>query len=697
MRDIYTVRLELLRSGPAHNHLLSPLTPYVALCGNDGPVTITIPLEHRHLLNRLERLRYVSDNELISEGQRQAELIELGALLGRLLASVPALNAQLGPAAGGENALVHLQLVVWGSELALVPFEVVTAPDGFPGSGLPLLTQGDVPVALTREVRRARPLPVEWDRSPRILFAWAEPPGVSRVPVREHLSALRRALEPWIAWRPTPELRVPEVQQRLTVLHNATLGDIRHACSTTSFTHVHILAHGAERTEAGERRYGIALNRDHRQSAAEVVDGQALAQALRITSQDGRSVSRPIAVTLATCDSGAVGSPLTPGGSIAHDLHAFGVPWVIASQLPMTVVGSVILTECWYSRILRGDDPRWVVHELRRRLNSDSRTKHDWASLAVYAVTPPDLCAQVTAFRSRQTKASVEVLFDKAERMSDGEAGAFDIEPVKQIFVEIRQALARWGAEAPDGDKPEARRERAERIGLSAAAEKRIALLLREHAPAGDLRQQAEKQADEAMTWARDFYQKAFAEDWTNHWVLTQFLSLHAVHANRSGEDAVLNDWWTVARSIAQQQSRDTDAASKAWAFATLAEIELLGFAFGKYAPGQAAEVTARVAEYCRTIAEIMGEDSFHVRATRRQFERYAKWWCTHRPEWQQIAAAALQALPQSRSRSPLDFVRAIRAFVDGGTPAADSWRPFPLTPTLSQRMPERPAHRTLR
>src|SRR5262245_31291664 len=324
MRNVHTVRLELLRFGPAHNQLLSPLTPYVALCGNDGPVTLTIPLEHRQLLTRLERLRYVTDGAAIPETQRQAELSELGSLIGRVLANVPGLNRQLGQASERENALVQVQLVVWGSELALVPFEVVTAPDGF--LDVPLLTQTEVPVTLTRELRRARPLPVEWDRSPRILFAWAEPPGVSRVPAREHLIALRRALAPWIPWRPTPELRVPEVQQRLTVLHNATLDDLRNACRTISFTHVHLLAHGAERTEAGERRYGITLNRDHRHPAADVVDGQALAQALRVTLHDGR-ISRPTAVTLATCDSGAVGSPLTPGGSIAHDVHASGVPW----------------------------------------------------------------------------------------------------------------------------------------------------------------------------------------------------------------------------------------------------------------------------------------------------------------------------------------------------------------------------------
>jgi hypothetical protein len=208
--------------------------------------------------------------------------------------------------------------------------------------------------------------------------------------------------------------------------------------------------------------------------------------------------------------------------------------------------------------------------------------------------------------------------------------------------------LTRWQKEAPAGDKPDARRERAERIGLSAAAEKRIALLLREHAPAAKGHGQAENEADAAMARARDLYHKAFSEDWTNLWVLTQFLSLNAVSENPFAEGIVLSDWWTVARTLAQQQCRDADAASRAWAFATLAEIELLGFAFGNYTAGHAGEVTTRVVQYCRTIAEIMGDDSFHVRSTRRQFERYNKWWSAARPEWQQITAAALRALPHS-------------------------------------------------
>ena len=44
--DIETVQLELIRPGPTHGQLLSPLTSYLALCGEDSPVTLQIGFEH---------------------------------------------------------------------------------------------------------------------------------------------------------------------------------------------------------------------------------------------------------------------------------------------------------------------------------------------------------------------------------------------------------------------------------------------------------------------------------------------------------------------------------------------------------------------------------------------------------------------------------------------------------------------------
>ena len=174
MAQIRNIKLELLRPGPAHNQLLSPLTPYLALCGPDGPVTVNIPFEHRHLLNRLERLSYSVDGAEIAASQREAEVREIGEAVGAVFGQVPALLTELGQA---RSDLVHLRLSITASELALVPFELAIGTDGFPGSGSPLFLQSIAPISLTREVRRGQPLAVEWNRPPKILFAFASPRG----------------------------------------------------------------------------------------------------------------------------------------------------------------------------------------------------------------------------------------------------------------------------------------------------------------------------------------------------------------------------------------------------------------------------------------------------------------------------------------------------------------------------------------
>src|SRR5918996_1907335 len=117
MAGIRNIKLELLRPGPAHNQLLSPLTPYLALCGADGPVTVSMPFEHRQLLSRLERLRYVSEGREIARGQREAEVREMGEAMGRVLGQIPGLVAELGAMRSDTGSLVHLRLSMSAFEL----------------------------------------------------------------------------------------------------------------------------------------------------------------------------------------------------------------------------------------------------------------------------------------------------------------------------------------------------------------------------------------------------------------------------------------------------------------------------------------------------------------------------------------------------------------------------------------------------
>ena len=629
MSEISNIKLELLRPGPAHNQLLSPLTSYIALAGSEGPVTVHLPFEHRQLLNRLEQLRYVTPSGPVPPSQREMVVRDIGELLGEVLGSIPALISEIGSAKAGGKNLVHLRLSLSAFELALVPFEFVIAPEGFPGSGSPLFLQSRTPITLTREVRRGRPLLVQWNRKPRILFAFACPQGLTPVPAQDHLNALRQAVEPWVKWKSNPEDRLREVNSLITVLPNATLEQIRGACES-EFTHVHILAHGSPFEQAGDRRYGVILCSDNNPSGMDIVEGGRLAIALTTKGPEGSPRNRPTFLSLATCDAGNTGSVLTPGGSIAHELHAAGIPWVIASQFPLTMHASTIATEVLYSQLLRGDDPRSVLYEVRQRLRTGSAGTHDWASIVAYASVPWDFERQVEDFRNRQRRTSLEMKFDKAEQE--------EFKEIQPLYQSIRDDLVTWvGALTSSASS----KERSERLGMSGASEKRMAIIFG--------RKGEKDSARDAYAAALEYYKKALDADPFNHWVTTQYLSLRAVLTVKDEADSLIReyrDWWVATRQIALWRLRSASGEEKAWVCGTLAELEMLGAIYGR--PGFDREKTAdRIREYCTEICSIAGSESFPVFSTRRQFERYLDPW--KREEWQDLANIALRALGEAK------------------------------------------------
>lgn len=648
MTDIGNIKLELLRPGQAHNQLLSPLTPYIALVESEGPVTVQIPFEHQKLLNRLERLRYVTPSGPIPPSQREAEVREMGELLGDILGKVPALLSEIGRAQAEGKGLVHLRLSMSAFELALVPFEFVIAPNGFPGSGSPLFLQSRTPITITREVRRGRPLPVQWDRKPKILFVFANPDGLAPVPAQDHLEALRRAVEPWVKWSSNPDERLKEVKSLITVLPDATLEAIQSACESAEFTHIHILAHGAP-IEHVPDRYGVALCNEGDASRKRTVDGESLAIALTATSPGGAARNRPTLISLATCDSANVGSVLTPGGSIAHELHANGMPWVIASQFPLWMRASSIATEVLYGGLLRGDDPRWVLYSIRQHLRTSFPGTHDWASIIAYASVPWDLDQQVEAFRNSQRRTSLEVKFDKAEKLmtlSSGEGTAAGpdrqkmIKEIESLYKSIRGDLAAWIGALPISSS--SKKERSERLGMSGASEKRMGILFDRK---GD-----KDRARKAYAVALEHYKKALEADPLNHWVITQFLSLCAVLAEKDEAGSLAReyrDWWIATRQTALWQLKSASGEEKAWAYGTLAELEMLGVIYGGTGFDRE-KAKERIIEYCYAIRDIAGGDSFPVFSTCRQFKRYLDPW--KREEWQDLAQAAVTALGEAKS-----------------------------------------------
>ncbi len=185
---------------------------------------------------------------------------------------------------------------------------------------------------------------------------------------------------------------------------------------------------------------------------------------------------------------------------------------------------SAIAAKVLYSGLLKGDDPRWVLHELRQRLRTDAPETHDWASIVAYATIPADFALQVQQFHASQTQRKIEVKFDRIDELvktitqglatSDHQTDVH--EELTALSEAIRQELKEWRDEPHDHLTKE---EWSMRLGLSAASEKRIGIAL-------DLIG-ATKEARQAYKCCFEFYQAAWTIDRANHWMLTQYLVHH--------------------------------------------------------------------------------------------------------------------------------------------------------------------------
>lgn len=656
MSEIHNIILELVRPGPTHNQLLSPLTTYVALCGGDSPVNVHLPFEHHQLLIRLQRLRYELETGPASEAQtaqRQTELLEMGRLLGGVLGEIPALLAELSRARSEGDKLVHLRLSLSASELGMVPFETAISPAGFPGTGSPLFLQSRIPVAITREIRRGRLLPLKWNRTPNILFAFASPQGLPPVPAEAHLKALREAIAPWVKIKDDPQRRVTEVKKLLTVLPDASLQDIRDQCAQQHHTHVHILAHGAPFSDAGDRRFGVALCRQGDNTQWDVVDGESLTIALTGKDASGTTQFNPTLVSLATCDSGNVGSVLTPGGSIAHELHTAGIPWVVASQFPLWMKASTLAVRELFRGLLEGEDPRWVLYGLRQKLRTDCPATHDWASIVAYATLPADFENQVEAFRDQQVRGKLAVQLNRLDDLFAvnrmGKKGpvptAAHVAELETIRGNLHDTLGRWRNASPTDGSRDSIAIAAERLGMSAACEKRLGIaygVVKEEITPSDRRYL------DAYRACRDFYRRAIEADPGSTWVITQYLSISAIPPLRRDKPRLpfgiaAKDWWFMALRLAKAATQSLQGSDRAYALTDLVELHLLGSYYADKDQWDRNEAKRQIEEYLAEILQLEILDPTPVIAQVRQLWRYRDFW-KHR-DWDHLAEAAIKIL----------------------------------------------------
>lgn len=613
------VTLELLRAGPPHNQLLSPLTQYLGVCGDAGASVVNLPYEHHVFLRRLTELRYEGGTE-DDIGRRLAILRDTGEDVAAILGSVCGLAGAL--AGGRDSALIHLRLVLSASELALLPFELSKIPPGveLPADGW-LLLQSMAPVCLTRSIRSVPTHNTVWPRAPRILFVAGDP---SNIPFEEHRDALEKALVPWA----TPG---GDISHLLTVVRNATFDQVQMAFSEHPYTHVHVLAHGAKDEDSGSNEsFGLALVDED--GFPDVVSGERLATALYSVDRRDGAFGRPAVVTLATCDSANQEDAVAaPAASLAHALHDAGIPLVVASQFPLSKKGSVALTRELYEGLLWGRHPLPLLHRIRGMLHgSFVKHSHDWASLVIYEALP-----------------SEDVLDEQLEVLAYEQAAAA-LKAAQKAF----DALVPTGIESPpDPDRLEAAEKRVEMaierlpkaglyriesLGLRGSAAKlmsegyfRLACVAPRADADGWWRRSIESLED-ALEDYRDavvgflvprdetFHRKA-----TLHWLLMQHLTLRAVLGRGVSEERLM-----AVKLVAEEYLDASSNEERAWAHGSLAEMWLLRLLLSPQSKAKRAEAAEAAVRHAGAILALFPRPgAFPVSSTRQQMARYVAWW----------------------------------------------------------------------
>lgn len=630
-----TITLEFLRHGPPHNQLLSPLTQYLALCENHPAVTISVPFEHNQLRHRLDNLCYRHGS-----AAREFDVRDTARILGDMMAQIPGLTAELSREEGDVDLSTHLRLIISSSELALIPFEMASAPNGFPGAGQPLSLQTQAPLCVTREVRRVPATTTTWQRAPRILVVAASPPNYEPVPLAAHLLAIREALDPWLSTH-EPE---KQFQEFVTVLPNASDIQVERICAENNFTHIHILAHGEEFLENYDTRYGLAFH-DPRDpdGEASIVSGERLSTILRPARQPNSDpLASPNIVTLASCYSGNAGGITSIGASVAHALHQSGIPIVISSQFPLSFSGSITMVEVLYRGLLWGIDPRVLLGDLRRRLHSQFPNNHDWASISAYAALPTPFQGEMKKFQLMQAKECAEAAFGAVDRMTatrfygDYFGSTIQNDPnFYQLWTEPESDAARE-MDARIANKIELAKsklielqdsddiEKPKLFGQLASIEKRLA----------EIHQEDTIKTVNLLRQSRKYYWDAYQENRSNSWGLVQYLSisvvlsrLKALESKPTKASDIEQRLWTLAVAISEQDMNSPDIDISGWAIANLIELHLLALVVGgmteHYSIDEHTEVALHLAD---KLVQKRGEGAFEVYSTRRQMARYAVW-----------------------------------------------------------------------
>lgn len=591
MVDVTCQMVEFHRYGRPQMILLRE-NRYIRTTGWDTLAQEVSPsLDQEDLLVHLNALRY--------EGVASAE----EACTARTLLAQEAARF-LDRIAPADDELLQVDLVTNAAELWAFPFEACFAQHPA------WLKSADHGVVVTRRVRSEfAGTSTQWPVTPRVLFAHAPVTrDLEQALVDAHIEALSETLAPWA--------RGKDVQASglLTVREVTSAQQLTRDRDELVPTYVHVLAHGAP-TRRDPRlpqreTWGLRLGYEGEPGIEPADIAQALAP------RNGL----PVVVTVAACDSANQASPAFAVQSVVQELHRCGVPVVVGSQLPLTKAGSSVLTRAFYERLLLGQDVRVALHAARVALHADEASGHDWMSLVGYVRLPPegyaDHLAEFGLRLELQLLQAAQVRADllAREHVTRDEFAALE----RDLYRRLESLAGRQARLANRRDLID------ECCGLRASAYKRLAELLFERGRRFEDRRADDWQASKrALHDALSAYRTAYEANLQSHWLGVQQLSLEVV---LNGRLACADDWTLVARSarLARDANRN-DGALDYWSCGTLTELALLAPYAGR--PRDVAAARAAAALLVER-ARVAG-DQFAVASTRRQIDRYVRWWTT--------------------------------------------------------------------
>ena len=316
--------------------------PHLSLRDDEGHVgagQVLLDLS-RPLSEELDWLQFLWNYRL---GQaNEADAVAFGDDLARALfgeGSLASAWAAIGGAAGERPLRLTLALGAGTERFSSLPLELLRDAQGF--------LFGRAGASLARTLLEVQSETAQLPRRPRVLMAWACPPGTGKFDASPHVNALSTLFE-----------------DRLVVLNDATFDGITRALREAHlrgqpFDALHMLAHGAMDMGIG----GICLNRPtgglHRVSA------EPFAAGLR-----GMGLSLAFFCTCQSATSGP-GSSFLGLGQQALAESGGDLPCVVAAQANLPVAGSVSLAATFYRLLGEGVEPPQALSEARRGAFAD--------------------------------------------------------------------------------------------------------------------------------------------------------------------------------------------------------------------------------------------------------------------------------------------------------------------------------------